>query len=195
MDSSKSLTDNLDEFKKIVLEFKNLGEKLDDDNEAYVLLNFLPESYKEVKNALKYGRETITTDAIKSVLRIKEIKLQVIKREQSNAKGLFVKSKSKNNQHKNGKQQPNEEHKSKQKLGCNYCKKKGHIIKDCFILKRKNQEEKKETKGKHPEASIVESSYVYSDALASTQDQANQVSPLENMIGCLIPMHLSYDSF
>lgn len=103
MDSSKSLTDNLDEFKKIVLEFKNLGEKLDDDNEAYVLLNFLPESYKEVKNALKYGRETITTDAIKSVLRIKEIKLQVIKREQSNAKGLFVKSKSKNNQHKNGK--------------------------------------------------------------------------------------------
>ena len=61
MDLVKTLTENLDEFKKIVSEFKNLGEKLGGENEAQVLLNSLPNAYKEVKNALKYGRESITT--------------------------------------------------------------------------------------------------------------------------------------
>ena len=71
MDSARSLTENLDEFKKIVIEFKSLGEKLGDDNEAYVLLNSLPEAYKEVKNALKYGRELLIVEAIISALKIK----------------------------------------------------------------------------------------------------------------------------
>ena len=64
MDSSKNLTENLDEFKKIVSDFKSLEDKLSDENEAFVLLNFLPETYKELKNALKYGRESIKTDDI-----------------------------------------------------------------------------------------------------------------------------------
>ena len=55
-DPSNTLTDNIDEFKKIVLEFKSLEDKLNDENEAYVLLNALPIAYKEVKNTLKYGR-------------------------------------------------------------------------------------------------------------------------------------------
>ena len=46
-----------------------------------------------------------------------------------------------------------------------------------------NQEKEKETKGKQSEASIVEISYTYIDALTSTQDQANHVTPLVNMIG------------
>ena len=49
MDSSKNLTENLDEFKKIVSDFKSLEDKLNDENEAFVLLNSLPEAYKEVK--------------------------------------------------------------------------------------------------------------------------------------------------
>lgn len=39
MDSTKSLGENLDDYKKIVMEFKNLGEKIGDENEAFVLLN------------------------------------------------------------------------------------------------------------------------------------------------------------
>lgn len=49
MDSAKTPTENLDKFKKIVTKFKSLGEKLGDDNEAYVLLNSLPKAYKKVK--------------------------------------------------------------------------------------------------------------------------------------------------
>lgn len=118
-----------------------------DGNEAYVLLNSLPDAYKEVKNAMKYGRESITTDAIISALRTKELELQVIKKEQPNAEGLFVKGKNKPNQSKGGKQQTNEEHKPKTKLMCNYYKKQGHLMRDCFILdgKKERKRERKKT--------------------------------------------------
>ncbi|TYK02847.1 hypothetical protein E5676_scaffold218G00450 [Cucumis melo var. makuwa] len=46
MDPSKTLTDNIDEFKKTVSEFKSLEDKLSDENEVYVLLNSLPKAYK-----------------------------------------------------------------------------------------------------------------------------------------------------
>lgn len=81
----KSLIENLDELKKIVSEFKNLGEKLVDENEAYVLLNSLPDACKNVKNTLKYGRESITTDAIISALKTNELEFQVTKREHPSA--------------------------------------------------------------------------------------------------------------
>lgn len=83
----------------------HLGEKIGDDNEAYVLLNSLQESYNKVKNALKYGREFTKIDAIISALRTKEIELQVTKKEQSGAEGLFVKGNSKPNHSESDKQQ------------------------------------------------------------------------------------------
>lgn len=45
MDPSRSLSENLDIFKKIVYKLKKLG----DDNGAYMLLNPLLESYKRSK--------------------------------------------------------------------------------------------------------------------------------------------------
>ena len=75
MDSSKTLTDNLNEFKKIVSDFKSLEEKLSDENEVYVFLNSLPEAYKEVKNALKYDRDSVKTDDIISAIRTRELKI------------------------------------------------------------------------------------------------------------------------
>lgn len=106
------------------------------------------------------------------------MELHATKIEQPSSKGLFVKSKCKPNQSKGGKQQSNEEHKPKTKLRCNYCKKKSHLMRDCYNVKRKNQEKEKDAKGKQPEASIVEGFYFYSNALTSTRDKANQVSLL-----------------
>ena len=54
----------------------SLEDKLGDKNEAFVLLNFLPEAYKEVKNVLKYGRESVKIDAIISALKTKELEIQ-----------------------------------------------------------------------------------------------------------------------
>ena len=51
MDASKSLGQNLDEFKKMTVELANAGadEKLSDENEAIILFNSLPESFRDVR--------------------------------------------------------------------------------------------------------------------------------------------------
>lgn len=166
MDAAKTLTENLDEFKRMTSEFKNLGEKIGDENEAFVLLNSLPEAYKEVKTALKYGRENITTDAIISAIRTKELEILSLKKETS--EGMFVKGKNKN---KEGKNQADD--KSKSKVRCNYCHKEGHIKRDCYSLKRKNQYQRSK-KNKQPEASVGENSITYSDALATSDKKDDQ---------------------
>ncbi|TXG61834.1 hypothetical protein EZV62_013197 [Acer yangbiense] len=53
MDPSKALSQKLDEFKKMTIELANVGEneKLSDENEAIILLNSLPESFRDVKAA------------------------------------------------------------------------------------------------------------------------------------------------
>ena len=91
------MTNNIDEFKKIVSEFKCLEDKLSDENEVYVLLNSLPEAYKEVKNALKYGRDSVKTNAIISALRTRELKIQSSQKEHHSGNSLFVKGKDQAN--------------------------------------------------------------------------------------------------
>lgn len=51
-----------------------MGDNIEEENEAFIL-NSLPEAYKEVKNALKYGRELVTIGAITTALKTKELKL------------------------------------------------------------------------------------------------------------------------
>ena len=94
MDPSKTLTYNIDEFKKIVSNFKSLEDKLSDENEAYVLLNSLPEAYKDVKNALKYDRDSVKTKTIIWTLRTRELEIQSSQKEHHSGDDLFVKGKS-----------------------------------------------------------------------------------------------------
>ena len=65
MDGNKSLTENFEEFKKLSSDFRELGDKTGDE----ILLNSLPKAYKEVKVALKYGRQIITTDDVISAIK------------------------------------------------------------------------------------------------------------------------------
>ncbi|KAK0573894.1 hypothetical protein LWI29_015123 [Acer saccharum] len=65
MDHSKGLGQNLDEFKKMIIELANAreNEKLSDENKAIILLNSLPESFKDVKAAIKYGRTSLSLES------------------------------------------------------------------------------------------------------------------------------------
>ena len=49
MDSSKTLEENLDDFKVITIALANIEEKISDENQAIILLNSLPESHKDLK--------------------------------------------------------------------------------------------------------------------------------------------------
>lgn len=96
MENSISLSEILNEFKTLSSNFKNPGEKIRDENEAFILLNSLLEAYKEDKVALKYGRESITTYGIVSTVKTKELELMETKRKNYSAEGHFAKGKYKN---------------------------------------------------------------------------------------------------
>lgn len=58
MDSSKSLTDNLDDFKKLPTKFKNLGDKTRDENEAFGQVKWVRTSWiKRIRSLVSKGSD------------------------------------------------------------------------------------------------------------------------------------------
>ena len=64
MNVANNLEQNLHDFLRMMIELANSGENeaFSDENQAIILLNFLPDTYKEVKSAIKYGRTSITLE-------------------------------------------------------------------------------------------------------------------------------------
>lgn len=56
-------------------------KKLDGENQVVILWNSLPEKYKEVKSAVKYGRDSLTLDILLNYLRSKELELKTEKKD------------------------------------------------------------------------------------------------------------------
>ena len=80
MDPSKNLEENLDEFKKITVALANIDEKISDENQAIILLNSLPESFKDLKSAIKYGRESLSLDDVLGALRSRDLEIKIEKK-------------------------------------------------------------------------------------------------------------------
>ncbi|XP_038890416.1 uncharacterized protein LOC120079979 [Benincasa hispida] len=100
---SKSLNENLDEFKKLTNEFNQLGEKLGAKSKAAILINSLHDTFKEVKSALKYERESVTVNVVITALKSKELELQLEKNVRE-VESLYFKRKNqskKNHSNKN----------------------------------------------------------------------------------------------
>ncbi|XP_062119233.1 uncharacterized protein LOC133832981 [Humulus lupulus] len=78
LSSSKSLEQNLDEFLRMNIELANSGEgeALSDENQTIIILNSLPESFKEVKSAIKYGCTSITLEEVISALKSKDLEFK-----------------------------------------------------------------------------------------------------------------------
>ena len=83
MDPLKNLEENLDEFKKIAVSLANIDEKISDENQAIIILNSLPNSFKDLKAAIKYGRETLSLDDVLGALRSRDLEIKIEK------KGIF----------------------------------------------------------------------------------------------------------
>lgn len=61
---SKSISKNLDIFNKLNKDIKQTGDKGTDMYTYDVFLNVIPESYSDVKYAIKYGRDKVTLDVV-----------------------------------------------------------------------------------------------------------------------------------
>lgn len=96
---------------------------MSDENKVIILLNSLPESYHEIKAAIKYGRDSLTLDVVLSALRSRELEMKKLKGKK--AKVLTVRGQQE-------KRSPRSQSKSKSKTNskgkrCFYCHKEDHI--------------------------------------------------------------------
>jgi hypothetical protein len=104
---------------------------------AVVLLNSIGDKYKDVKSAIEYGRDTLTTEIIINALRTKELELKSDRKESSSGLNLMVKSKfNPRNNYANKKfghkKKGNQKDKMKIKgKNCFYCQEERHFIRDC----------------------------------------------------------------
>ncbi|TXG60237.1 hypothetical protein EZV62_014810 [Acer yangbiense] len=90
MNPSKNLDQNLNEFKKMTIELANVGEneKLSNENEAIILINALPDSFKDVKAAIKYGRTSLSFEECIFALKSKDLELKIENKD--SGENLFV---------------------------------------------------------------------------------------------------------
>lgn len=89
-----SIEEHLDELNKIILDLTNIDIKIDDEDQAILLLSSLDNSYAYLKKTMMYGRERltldeVTLDEVQSILHSRELQNKVdIKTE--TGKGLTI---------------------------------------------------------------------------------------------------------
>ncbi|CAI9753576.1 unnamed protein product [Fraxinus pennsylvanica] len=76
MDSGKNLEANLSDFSILVKSLAHNGKKFDDEDFAVIFLNSLPDSFKDIKNAIKYSRDALTQTIVTNALRLRELEIR-----------------------------------------------------------------------------------------------------------------------
>ena len=70
----KGILEQLEDFNKAIDDLENIDVTIGDEDKAILLLNALPKSYEQLRDAIKYGREgTVTFLEVQSALRAKEL--------------------------------------------------------------------------------------------------------------------------
>ena len=64
---------HLDDYNKIILDLNNLGVKIEDEDQAIILLSSLPKMYEHFVDTILYGKEPLTMTGVKAALNSKEI--------------------------------------------------------------------------------------------------------------------------
>lgn len=140
----RTIGEQLDEFNKAVDDLENVDVKLEDEDKAIILLNALPKSFDHLRDAMLYGREnTITLEEVQCALRSRELR-KASSVQESNNQALSInkpKGKKKKFNAPYKAQNQKKEVTGKETRSCHYCKKPGHLKKDCYSWKKKQNEE------------------------------------------------------
>lgn len=107
IDHSKDLDDNLNIFNKLVQNIVNCDEKVSDMYKPIVMLNYMPDSYRGVKNAIKYDRDTLTPEIVVHFLKSKEMEIKAEKENKRSGKLHMTRSRMKFKQMNLGRAQDN----------------------------------------------------------------------------------------
>ncbi|KAI3779090.1 hypothetical protein L2E82_08575 [Cichorium intybus] len=136
MAKGTQVKDHLDSFNRIILDLQGVGVKIDDEDQALILLCSLPNSHENFVDTMLYGRTTITVNDVKDSLLSKELKRKVSGNEETSGSGLFV-GRGRTSDKKDGGNRSKSRSKSKvsAKVKCYNCKEKGHFKRNCPLLK------------------------------------------------------------
>ena len=148
MNDSMTINGNVNEFLKIVAELSSLEIVVGEEVRAILLLNGLSSRYSQLKHTLKYGNKALTLQDVISSAKSLEMELnesQEIERSPStvlytNERGRPQVRNNQNNQ-KGGQGRGRSRSNSKSRVTCWFCKKEGHVKKDCFARKKKIESE------------------------------------------------------
>ncbi|KAF7833259.1 Retrovirus-related Pol polyprotein from transposon TNT 1-94 [Senna tora] len=148
MKEDTPIKDHLAELNKIIMNLKNTDVKIDDEDQALILLCSLPHSYEHFVDIMLYGREALTMEDVKASLNSRELKRRVSENWSENqAEGLF--GRGRNKERSFGNNRGKSRSKSEFWKGiCHYCKKEGHWKAECPKIK-----ERKETTDNAPSTS------------------------------------------
>ena len=127
MHESTPIKSHIAEFSSIINDLDKIEVKIEDEDQALILLCFLPSLYESFRKVFIYGgKSTIKVNEIKEHLLNKDkIDTQLMGESHHDDFGQVHYSKEKSN---NESSTGNPKHKN---LTCNYCHEKGHIRSEC----------------------------------------------------------------
>ncbi|KAJ9537531.1 hypothetical protein OSB04_030264 [Centaurea solstitialis] len=140
-----SITAHLSKFKEIVGDLKNLAVKYDDEDLGLILLCSLPSSFVGIPLSL---------DEVYTALSSKEKMKEINPGHEPRAEGLNARGGSFERGSSSSSKSRSKSRGNTRKF-CNFCKRKGHTIDECFKLQAKNKAKNKTT-GTSGEADVVE---------------------------------------
>ena len=137
MEEGTTIEDHLDEFNKIILDLENIDVKVEEEDQAIILLNSLDKSYSNFVDTMMFSHETLSVEEVQSTLNSKELKKQFECKNGSNSEGLTVWGGSETRNTKNKKKSLSKSKNHK----CFICHKEGHFKKDFFGKKEERKQQ------------------------------------------------------
>lgn len=140
------MSEHLSDFNKILVDLQNLDAVIEDEDEALLLLNSLPNTYEHLTTTLLYGKDEIKFDDVSNALINNEHqkKNKQVQRD-STLEALTVRGKSDNKKSSRwGKscsktRGASSDRKILEKDECAFFHRKGHWKKDCPKLQNKDK--------------------------------------------------------